>query len=84
MPAQSHAILADKKTITSIALTLTIPKNKKRSQYKGVNSAKQHVSSVAAREGEKSVTPNILAVYNEFIKMFIKKTGLRALLKHQK
>jgi acetylglutamate synthase len=82
MPAQSHAVLADKKTITSIASTLTIPRNKKHSQYKGVNSAKQHVLSVAAREEEKSVTPNILAVYNKFIKMFIKKTGLRALPKH--
>jgi hypothetical protein len=84
MPAQLHAVLADKKTITSIASILTVLKNKKRSQYKGVNSAKQHVSSVAAREEEKSVTLNILVVYNEFIKMFIKKIGLRALLKHQK
>jgi hypothetical protein len=82
MPAQPHAVLVDKKIITSIALTLTVPRNKKRLQYKGVNSAKQHVLSVAAREGEKSITPNILAVYNKFIKMFIKKTGLRALLKH--
>ena len=36
----------------------------------------------AIREGERRVTLDILEVYNEFIKMFIKKTGLRVLLKH--
>jgi NADH:ubiquinone oxidoreductase subunit K len=82
MPAQSHAVLADKKIIISIALILTVLRNKKRLQYKGVNSAKQYVLSVAAREGEKSITLNILVVYNKFIKMFINKIGLRALLKH--
>jgi hypothetical protein len=40
------------------------------------------VLGTAAREGEKSVTLNILAVYNEFINMFIEKTGINALLKY--
>jgi hypothetical protein len=40
------------------------------------------VLGAAARDKEKSVTLNILAVYNKFIKIFIKKTGLNALPKH--
>jgi hypothetical protein len=79
-----HAALADKKIITSIASQLTVLENrKKRLRHRGVNSAKiLKVSGTAAREGEKSVTLNILAVYNEFIDMFIEKTGINALLKH--
>jgi hypothetical protein len=75
--------LADERTIANIASTPTVPKNKKYSRYKGVNSAKlPTVSGTAARGREKSVTPNIPAVYNEFIEMFIEKTGLKTLLKH--
>jgi hypothetical protein len=41
------------------------------------------VLGTIAREEEKSVTPNILAVYNKFIEIFIEKIGLKALPKHQ-
>jgi hypothetical protein len=67
----------------NITSTLTIPKNKKYSRYKRVNLAKSLiVLGTAARDREKSVTLNILAVYNKFIEIFIKKIGLKALLKH--
>jgi hypothetical protein len=64
-------------------LTLTISKNKKYSRYKRVNLAKLLiVLGTTARDREKSVTLNILVVYNEFIKIFIKKIGLKVLLKY--
>jgi hypothetical protein len=75
--------LVDERIIANIALTPTIPENKKCSRYKGVNLAESLiVLGTAARDREKSVTLNILAVYNEFIEMFIEKIGLKALLKH--
>jgi transposase InsO family protein len=87
IPAQSHAALADEKTAKIAASTTMVPKKRKRkrSRHKGINSVGRHVSNDAAtREKEKSVTPKIPAVYNEFIEMFIEKTDLRALPKHQK
>jgi transposase InsO family protein len=86
VPVQTHAALADEKTIKNIASQPTVPKNKKkkRSRHKGVNSAERlKVSASAARKGEKSVTPNIPEVYKEFINMFIEKEGMDALPKHQ-
>jgi transposase InsO family protein len=83
-PTQKHDALVDERTIASIVSTPTVPKNKKDSRYKGVNSTElPPVSGAAARDKERSVTPNIPAVYNEFIEMFIEKTGLNALPKHQ-
>jgi hypothetical protein len=80
---QQYAALVDKKIIVSIALILTISKNKKRSRYKRVNLTKLlTVLGTAVRAREKSVTLNILAVYNKFINIFIKKTGINALLKY--
>jgi hypothetical protein len=64
-------------------LILTVLKNKKGLRYKGVNLTKLLlVLGAAARDKERSVALNILAVYNKFIKIFIKKTGLNALPKH--
>jgi hypothetical protein len=77
-PTQKHDALVDKRTIASIVLTPTVLKNKKGSRYKRVNSTKLLlVLGAAARDKERSVTLNILAVYNKFIEMFIEKTGLK-------
>jgi hypothetical protein len=82
-PTQKHDALVDERTIASIVLTLTVLKNKKDSRYKGVNLTELLlVLGAAARDKERSVTLNIPAVYNEFIEMFIEKTGLNALPKH--
>lgn len=75
--------MADEKTDKKTASHTTVLKNKRRSRHKGVNSVERlDVLISATRDREKSVTLNILAVYNEFIGMFIEKIGLRALLKH--
>ena len=74
--------LLDKKTIITIALKLSALKVKKEMllQNLGLNSIEE---KMPIRDNKKvALLCKISKEYNKFIKMFIKKIGLRALLKH--
>lgn len=78
--------LLDKKTIALIASKPSVPENIYaqiyNSRIKNLNTTDKHIP--VSEDKKAALLRKISKEYNEFIEMFIEKTGLKALLKHQK